>query len=163
RMPIVPRSLSIRHRLTLITVGVSTLAVLLACTVWIAVDWSSFCDAMVRDLRSTASMTGANCAAAIRFTDHNSAEETLASLQAMPNVRAAAVWDARGALFARYLRAGEPADAALAVQRTGEVERGSDALYVQVPIRENGEALGTLGIESDLDALRARARSFILI
>ena len=53
-------------------------------------------------------ITGIHAAASLQFQDADAARETLAALEVLPDLEAAAIFDTQGELFAGYARDGEP-------------------------------------------------------
>ena len=119
-------------------------------------------DALRRDAAIQARIIGGNCAAALLFGDAKAAGETLASLRAHPDVRAAAVYDPAGALLASYRKADAAgADAPGKPGADGEVFAGA-VLNLTAPIDAEGKRTGTVFLQYDLSAQRARFRGFLL-
>jgi signal transduction histidine kinase/CheY-like chemotaxis protein len=85
--------------------------------------------------------------AALTFDDPRLANEDLLLLRASPLVRGAAIYDARGQLFASYSAAGEQRPAP---QRLDQIdESGNGILVVSQPIVENGETVGTVVMRAE--------------
>ena len=103
--------------------------------------------------RVKVSLLGENAVASLMFMDSKAATELLGSLKHSPDIHGAAVYDAKGQLFARY----ETQD-----QRMPDTLRGFDEgvsfpgyryLQVQQPIRQDGQTLGLLRMMEDLAPL----------
>jgi signal transduction histidine kinase/CheY-like chemotaxis protein len=105
-------------------------------------------DVWKNDLEAQAQLLGRTTAAALAFDDATSARESLALLHLRPQVRAAAVFSARGALFASYVAApGEPPLPRLP-EPEGTYIRDGD-LIVFKRVIENNEILGTVYLRAD--------------
>src|SRR5262245_59957361 len=153
------RDRSIKQKLTLIMMVTSAIALLLSITVLAAYDVVSFRQQMAGDLVTLAEGVGANSAAALSFDLPQSGEEILLhSLRAQPRIVAAALFDAKGRVFARYAREKGSAGSLTARQEGHYFDR--DALSVYRPIQQDSETLGTVYIQSDLAELRARLARF---
>jgi two-component system, sensor histidine kinase and response regulator len=155
------RSLSIRTKLTLITMVTGTVALLSASMLFVGADLVAFRQSMVRDLTSTAQVIGANSTAAVAFVDQTSAEEILAGLSAKDGVVLACIYNNAGALFATYRRI--PEGRCPGTQPAGRSGFSGDKLSVIGPIQQKTTRLGTLYVESDLGALRDRQQFHTLL
>lgn len=149
------RDIPIKSKLTAVTMVTSGVALLLACLAFIAYEFVTFRDSMVRELSSTAAIVGDNTTAALAFGEPHSATHTLRSLNLHPNVTRAALYK-DGALFASYVR--DPRAGASVPERAGPDghEFGSDRMSLFRTIEIAGEPVGVLYIESDMRELRAR-------
>ena len=98
------RDLSIKRKLTLITMITSSAALLLACATFVLYDRITFREALARKLAGLADIIAANCTAALAFNDARAAEEILAALRAEPAIVAARIYAGNGRVFATYSR-----------------------------------------------------------
>src|SRR5712692_4072971 len=98
------RDLSIRRKLKLIIMFTSSVALLLACAVFITYDRYAFRLAKVHSLTTVADIIGSNSTAALTFNDPHSAKEILAALAATRHVEAACIYTPDGRVFAQYDR-----------------------------------------------------------
>ena len=98
------RDTSITHKLTLIIMLTSSVALVVASLFFVAHDLWTMRRNMMDDLQVLAEITGRNCAPALIFDDRKAAEETLGALQATPPLVFACIYSGRGVLFARYVR-----------------------------------------------------------
>ncbi|MCZ6588684.1 MAG: ATP-binding protein [Alphaproteobacteria bacterium] len=96
------RNLSIRHKFTAITVLVTTIVLVLASALFVALEINNYKRALMQELTAIAQITASNSAAAIVFDDRSAAQETLAALSARPNIEAATLLTPDGRLFAHY-------------------------------------------------------------
>jgi len=156
------RQRSIRKKLVAVVMTTTFVALLVSIAVVIAYDLRSYHRALVNDLSTQAELVGHMTSAALTFDDPRLAGENLALLRTSPLVRAAAIYDARGRLFASYIASG---GAALAVPPR-EDARGDDSLTgdleVRQPIVENGETLGTVVLRAE-NRLLARTFDYLAI
>jgi signal transduction histidine kinase len=154
---------SIKQKLTLITMVTSTIALVLSITALATYDIISFRQQMAGDLATLAEGVGANSVAALSFDLPQSGDEILLqSLRAQPRVVAAAIFDTKGQVFAKYAR-DENASAVLFRLRDEGQYFGRDDLDVYRRVRQGSETLGTVYIQSDLTELRARLQRFAVI
>ena len=96
----------IRTKITGISVVASVVALVLAAGALVLYDRLAFKDDLVRDMRVTADIAGANCAAAISFGDQKAAHEVLEANKAETGYLVCAVYDKQGHLFSSYVKAG---------------------------------------------------------
>lgn len=147
------RNLSIPHKLRLATVGVSTLAIVLAAVAILFLQWKSTSDMIEQDLRTLSAVLAENTVAAISFDDRKAAAATLSALEARVDVVLAC-------LFSDNAGDGE-AFAIFRAQRAGQEyvcgpEMRSSAFTMpgffvaQAPVSLAGERIGELILlESD--------------
>jgi len=156
------RDRSIKQKLTLIMMVTSAIALLLSITALATYDVISFRQQMAGDLASLAEGVGANIAAALSFDAPQSGEDYLRkTLKAQPRVVAAAIFDSKGQVFARYTR--EHGRASPLPLRDEGHYFDRDYLHVYRRIQQDSEVLGTVYIQSDLTELRARLQRFAVI
>jgi len=161
--------LTIRQKLTGISVLSSMTALVPASFAFLAYDLLSFRQSITRRITTDAQIVGLNSVSALLFDDRETAEATLGSFQADPAVVSAAILVRGGGsgprrVFARYSRKGAaPAGPhAPAMLESGHLLAGG-RLLVAEPIRFEERTLGTLVIEAELGELGARLRSYAAI
>lgn len=152
---------SIRRKLITAMMLTSTTVLVLAGVSLVLYDVASFRQSLVHNLSIRAEILAANSTAALAFDNRDDATQVLAALRSDPSMVMAALYDRQGHLFATY-PAQAPAAAQTAPSRQGHWFERS-ALVVHQPVAEQGRALGTLYLESDLRALSARLRVFTLV
>jgi two-component system, sensor histidine kinase and response regulator len=157
------RNLSIRRKLTAIVLVTCGVSILIACTMLAAYDVAAFRREIAVDLISTAGITGSNTTAALSFGDAAAARETLNSLAAQNHIVTAAVYAANGSLFAKYARPGADWRLVPPSPRPDGITFSFHDVVVAQPIRLNGERIGTIYLQSDLDQLFKRAKNFFEI
>src|SRR5205823_3252671 len=108
-----------------------------------------------------------NSVAALLFNDPESAKTTLAALRAEPHVLGASVFANDGHLFARYVReATQPVEVCqpgLAPGRLDGHRIEGDRLILFRRILSEGEPVGVVCLQSDLQEVSERLRSYGLI
>ncbi len=160
------RDYSIRKKLTGMSMLTSGAALVLACASFLAYEWNAFRSEILARISTQAQIVGSNSASALLFEDQRAAEQTLAGLKAEPEVRAAALYTREGRLFASYRRQGQGAEFPLP-QVAGlqadqhSFEGGSLVLYRQIV--EQGDAVGTVYINSDLKGMDQRVKRYAAI
>jgi two-component system, sensor histidine kinase and response regulator len=155
------RNLSIKWKLILVTILISSITLLLACVSFIYYDQRTARRAAVRDLEILAEMVKLNSTAALAFNDQQSAQEMLAALRAEPQIVAACLYTSEGQPFAKYRR-GDPQAASFTPPppHTNGSLLDNNRLVLFHPIVLDKEAIGTVYLESDLQALRDRFRQY---
>ena len=150
------RNLSIKRKLTFIVMAASSVALLLACAAFGLYDKITFQQSMVEDLEIQAEIIATNSTAALTFGDGKAIEEMLAALKAKRSIVAACVYNKSGLPFARYLRNGSSDLPAPTTPAGNSSEFRANDLIVFHRIVWDGEMIGTVFIQSDLNELRAR-------
>src|ERR1022692_1065391 len=153
---------SIRRKQTLIIMLTSSVVLLLACAAFSVYEAMAFRHTMKQNLATLADIVDHNSTAALDFNDSKSAEETLSALQADPAIIGAWLYKG-GEAFAKYDR---PNDNIIftppAILPNGTIFQGQ-RLIVCRPVMLKGEMVGTLYLESDMQALHARLTRYALI
>ena len=157
---------SIATKLTRMNMLVSTLALLLACTGFVAYDVAAFRDSVVMNLSSQARVAGTNAVGALTFDDPQTAERTLASFKAAPHIVSARIYTADGKPFASYqrdhtARMPESVELQAGTEESARFMRDTVALTRQIVF--DGKAVGYIFIESDLLALVSRVKTYFEI
>jgi signal transduction histidine kinase len=157
------RNLSIKRKLTLITMCASSIALILSSASFLIYDLISFRRLISQDLITQAEIIGYNSAAALAFRDKVTATATLWALKARGDIVSAALYTTDNNIFASYARGG--ADPSSAVrshlpQRRGlRFERGY--LEVSRDVTLNETRVGMLFLQSDMRQWNARVQRYI--
>ncbi|HSA92908.1 MAG TPA: ATP-binding protein [Terriglobales bacterium] len=160
------RDYSIRKKLTWMSMLTSGTALVLASTAFLAYEWTAFRKEILARVSTQAQIVGSNSAAALLFRDPRSAEQTLAALKAEPEIRAAAIYTREGRLFAFYGRQGRDPESSLPGELGLRADRHSfegGRLVLFRQIVEQGEVLGTVFIQSDLQGMDQRVKRYSAI
>ena len=143
-------SSSIRYKLVAIVILTTLFALLVSSTAIVWYDLNEYRESYINDLSTQTELLGAATAAALDFDDAEVAEDGLLVLRFRPRVIAGAVYDARGKLFASYVREG-------ASPVFPELPR-EDGVYIEEPeilafkrVIENGTILGSAYIVAEYD------------
>lgn len=152
------RDLPIRQKLVWITMLASGVALALATLALVAVEVTRSRREIRRDLAALAAIVADNSTAALTFDDRAAAEETLAALRARPSIRAAALYDGEGRLFARYSRSREPGGLPARPGPDGH-HFTDDDLELYQPVSLKGQRIGTVYLRSDLREMAGRLRT----
>lgn len=136
-------NIPIGRKLRLITVLASAIALLLAGTIIVAYDSVAYRTQQKQDIAVRANIVASNVSAALVFGDPKAAQEYLQALRSNPDVRAAAVYDNKGALFTQYLSADTSVPPPPLAQPQGTLFDGSE-LTTFWPIMEKSHQVGTV-------------------
>lgn len=156
-------NLSIKRKLMLITMGVSTVALLLISAGLAAYEVVTFRQSMIGDLRGLAELIGNQSTAALNFDDADNAKEILNALRTRPHIVSAGIY--KGAkLFTSYSRSS-------AVHETPPQRPEPDGFRFEPEhlvvfrrvVDKGGETVGAIYLKSDLLAVHERLVRFTQI
>lgn len=157
------RARSISTKLTWLNLLVTGLALLLACTAFLAYDFFSYRQNLIQNLQTAAQIAGANSITALTFDDPQAAENTLKPLQGSPDVLWAAIVSQDGKVFAEYREPGESAEFVQptmgASHRSAQWINGSQVL-VASRIMFSGKSIGIVYIRAQFSELGPRVRRY---
>jgi len=143
---------SVRRKLFAATLLSSMVALLVAGGSLFVFDLYTHRDAAVADLAVEAEILANASNAALQFDDPAAARSTLAFLDARPAIRAAAIYDARGKVFASYVRKGQAASWPAAVSPAiAATEVSWDRIQVRRRVASGRETLGAVYLDAGLD------------
>jgi signal transduction histidine kinase len=143
---------SIRNKLLLIVLLATFTALAVASTIFLVYDLNTYRSLRLSDIRTQLELLSYSSIPALEFEDTLVATDNLELLRFRPQVRAAAIYDARGRLFARYLREATEHEFP---QLPGEdgVQQDYSTLTVSNRIVDGGEILGTAYLVADYPLL----------
>ncbi len=148
------RSMSLRSKVTMITMLTCTFALIVSGVVQIAYTYGQARSMMLDDLETSAAGMGRNCQSGLLFADAVFVAEALEALDAQTHIQAAAVYDAEGVLCAVY-----PESQSVVPRSPLDVRRrfGADLLEVCVPIEHEVEGrVGSIYLRSDQSKIAQR-------
>ncbi len=158
------QNLSIKRKLTLITMLTSSIALILSAASFLIYDLISFRHLLSQDLITQAEIIGYNSAGAMEFKDEPAATATLSALTAKEDIVAAVLYGRDGKMFAHYFRGNKTLPTLLPsrLQKKGYLFEGG---YLEVfhDVTLNGEHLGTLFLQSDMRQWSVRAKRYASI
>jgi signal transduction histidine kinase/CheY-like chemotaxis protein len=155
------QSLSIKRKLTLITMLTSSIALILSSASFLIYDLVAFRHLLSQDLMTQAEIIGYNSAGAMEFKDEPAATATLSALTAKEDIVTAVLYKPDGKVFAHYFRGNKTVPALLPSHLEGKGYRFEGA-YLEVfhDVTLNGEHLGTLFLQSDMRQWNQRAKRY---
>ncbi|NTV15310.1 MAG: PAS domain S-box protein [Desulfobulbaceae bacterium] len=133
------QNLSIRTKLTMLLLSLSTVAVLAATLAFYLLVIDQYRQSYRKDLDSLTGILAANCQASLAFQIPEDAEQLLESLKNRPSVIAARIETADGKLFASY----------------GIRMSGPEIISVSHAIEMNGKVIGNISLQDDMRSLLA--------
>src|SRR3982074_2288969 len=155
------QDLSIKRKLTLITMLTSSAALVLSALSFLIYDLVSFRHLLIQDLRTQTEIIGYNSAGAMEFKDVPAATATLSALTAKEDIVAAVLYTVDGKEFAHCSR-NNGAFPKVLPPVSQELGYRFDGGYLQVfhDVTLNGEHLGTLFLQSDMRQWSVRAKRY---
>lgn len=158
------RNYSIKNKLRLIIILVSSVAVLTACAIFMAYEQSLQRQGMAQDLSSLMEIIADRTTAAILFDDQAAAQETLSALKIKKSIVSACLYTDNGKVFTCYFRGkAKTGEAPFAPGEPGH-RFLKDSLIIIKPIILNNARIGTVYIKSDLVELdRVLAQNTLVV
>jgi len=159
---------SIRQRLLRISAAISMLTLSVAGALFIVNDIYMLQGQMVRDLEVLSAVVGENSLSALVFDAPETAEKNLASLRREKQIRYAALYDAEGQVFARYIR--DDAQAPRDPQLAGEgvlvdfsLLGGAGTVEVVRDLVLEGSRVGQIYLHAGMEQLATQLRHYAAI
>jgi signal transduction histidine kinase/FixJ family two-component response regulator len=161
-MRLLPRA-SIRVKLNLLTVTATTLALVMASGAFALHERQQLRNAKTTQLASLGTALAKNSTAALESLDREAATQLLSSFMTHSTVEEASIIDAQGEVFATY-PARMPADWKSPVLTRSPVRFvGSEYVHVQIPIKRDGENLGTIFVRANMRDIQGQIREYLMI
>jgi two-component system, sensor histidine kinase and response regulator len=157
------RNFSLRGKLTAIIMITSSVAVLVACTVFALYDVTTFWRSLESELGTDAEITGSNMTAALTFGDVKAANEILSSLGIQTHIVEACVYKADGTVLAEFRRDGSKESFTPPAPLPDQTLFASGHMLVFRQVRLDGEVIGSIYLKSDLGELQSRIALFSAI
>ena len=152
---------SVRHKLFVGVLLTSLAAIVFTGAALLFYDLHTLRDTLRQDLSTQAELIGRACVPALQFDDAKVANDNLALLAARPAVDAAALYSAKGAVFGRYVRAGEAAgDFPKLLVEGDAVEFSGNEIYVTRHIVSDNEVVGAIYLRAHYDLFQ-RVKSYL--
>jgi signal transduction histidine kinase/ActR/RegA family two-component response regulator len=154
-------STPIRRTLMLMIFLSSGVVLLVTSAAFCAYEFLTFRQSSIQQLQILSRAIASNSTAALAFENADDAASVLAAFKSDPHIAAAALYDAKGNVFATY-PAGLAAERLPPQAGTGYTF-GRSALRGFEPVAEGSKQLGVLFVESDLNAMYSRIKLYALI
>ena len=149
------QDLSIKRKILIIIMSVSSIALFIVCTTFIVLEWRWFRQSMVRDLSTLADGIGYHCSASLVFNDQDDARETLEVLKGRDSIIAGRVYTKEGKVFASYFRNDINERVCPLQHRREGYDFGTNQLAVHRRIELEGAEIGWICLSSDLKEMYA--------
>jgi len=156
-------NLSIRRKVTFITMGPTVGTLLLACGVLVIYDLTSFREHISRELHLLGEVIADNSKSALVFDDEAAAVDTLSALRVQSAIITSCIYAASGDLFAEYHRNVEEKGTCLSDPPAIGYHLEIDTVISVNPIILDSEVIGKVYIESDLQEQYRRLETFGLV
>jgi signal transduction histidine kinase len=143
---------SVRLKLVAVMLAATLAAVLFTLAAVIGYELRSYHREALASLEAQADVLGRNSAVSLVFDDPRVAQENVELMRAQPGIRAAAIYDARGRVFASFSREAEHAFPALPEADGVRVEGDDVVAYRRVA--NDREILGTVYLREDYQLYR---------
>ncbi|MEX1023882.1 MAG: ATP-binding protein [Planctomycetota bacterium] len=155
------RDLSIRRKLTLLMTVTSGLALLGAATAWLAIDRRSHRMAIVQDLDVMTSVMAQNVAPKIDDGTQEDLRKAIEPITNRSDIRRFILWNRFREVRSEYI---------IGNQQMEELPWRTEGTYdtplglaVYSPIKQRGDIVGMLVLETDLSILKERERALIIV
>ena len=150
-----------RRRVAVWLTAVGVLLLLLAAGVMVLHSEESYRQTKNEQIRAQAAVLASTVEAALVFGDRPAAQEYVGALHVDPQIQTAAVYDARGSLFASYTR--EPDNPVPVGLDQAKHVPAADRLLVTMPVQHGGSQIGTVYLETTIEPLAARLERYGVI
>jgi PAS domain S-box-containing protein len=154
------RARSVRYKMLLVVIATTATALLIAGAAMVIYDLHSYQEAWVTDMVTQADILGRAGAPALAFDDRKTAQESLSLLKARPKISAAAIYTAKGTVFASFAQNDAAAAALPALPEADGYRIEGKDLIVFRRIVDNGEILGTVYLRARYELIE-RLQSYL--
>jgi diguanylate cyclase (GGDEF)-like protein len=138
---------SIRNKVFACVLITSLAALVLTGIAMAVYELRAYRASLIQDLSTQADLIGRASIPALQFDDRNFARNNLALLEVRPQIAAAALYDANGALYASYGKPLMPLHLPTAVA-IRSIESGNGKIYLTQPILQNSEVVGAIRLQA---------------
>lgn len=152
---------SIRWKLTLLIVTISSVSLLLASIAFITSDRINTQQTVSNNLSTMAEIIAANSSAALLFGDSVAAKETLGFLQSQKHIQAAAIYGMEDKVFASYRKNGISIELPSADIQSENTLFWGDHVELFTHINYEGEQIGVVYLRSNMKAVHDRLIWFL--
>jgi signal transduction histidine kinase/CheY-like chemotaxis protein/HPt (histidine-containing phosphotransfer) domain-containing protein len=156
------QQLSIRAKLVIVSMITTSVALLVACTIFVAYDYRQIKDNLSSEWRSFSTVIGENSTAAISFNDVDAATSCLRGLSNEPELEVAAIYTRNGDVLAQYIRPGYQGYPPSRLNRLGQ-QFDNEFLEISQPVILNGKEIGCTYVRCDLHELHGHLRDSLLV
>ncbi|MGB5260851.1 MAG: EAL domain-containing protein [Gammaproteobacteria bacterium] len=155
------RNMSVRHKLMLISMGITMASLLLASIAFITSDRLYAQKTVVDSLDTMASVIAANSSAAMLFGDDDASLETLGFLKSQQQVQAGVLYLKDGSLFASYRHADFYDELPPPGSHQHSVRLSDKFAEIFRPVMHKGDVIGHVYLRADVKAVRERLNWYL--
>ena len=155
------RDISIRRKLTLLIVVISSVSLLIASIAFITTDRINAQQTVSDNLGTMADIIAANSSAALLFSDRVAAQETLSFLKSQQHIQSAAIYDSDEMEFASYIKPGLSLELPATDLQNENILFWGDYVELFTRIFYEGELIGFIYLRSDMEAVHERLMWFM--
>jgi PAS domain S-box-containing protein len=152
---------SVRGKLMRVVLLTTAIALMVTGTAMLTHELTVYRQSWAIDLSNEAAILALSTAPALAFDDQVVAERNVSALQARPRVKTAAIYGSNGALYAYYIREGEPPPPPRVPLIRGTRMSG-DQVEIAQPVVRSGESLGTIYLSARYD-VAGRIKTYLEI
>lgn len=142
--------LSIRKKLLAVVLLTTLVALVVALGAIVGYDLRSYHRSLISDMTTQAELLGRTIAPALAFDDAKVAAENLGLLKFRPQIQSAAIYTARGRLFASFAREKDAEAFPKLPENDGQRIEGQDLILFKRIVSE-GDILGTVYLRADYE------------
>jgi diguanylate cyclase (GGDEF)-like protein len=153
--------MSIRRKLTMLIVVISTVSLLIASIAFITTDRINAQQTVSNNLGTMADIIAANSSAALLFSDPVAAQETLSFLKSQQHIQSAAIYDRNEMEFASYIKPGLGLELPASDLQNENILFWGDYVELFTRIFYEGELIGYIYLRSDMEAVHQRLMWFM--
>lgn len=146
--------LTIRAKLTVISILTSIIAIVLAGVIIVTYDNYLYHTQKVGELTAQAKILAAGLSAPLEFNDQQAANDYLTPLSANPDIASGAVYKTNGVLFASYSRSSVYPPPSLAAAHGIKAE--GNKLSIFWPVLQNQQTVGSVYLQASIEPLMTR-------
>ncbi|PPC95382.1 MAG: hypothetical protein CTY33_01155 [Methylotenera sp.] len=146
--------LTIRAKLTVISILTSIIAIVLAGVIIVTYDNYLYHTQKVGELTAQAKILAAGLSAPLEFNDQQAANDYLTPLSANPDIASGAVYKTNGVLFASYSRSSVNPPPSLAAAHGIKAE--GNKLSIFWPVLQNQQTVGSVYLQASIEPLMTR-------
>jgi len=155
-------NLSIKNKLILIILIVTTISIGAGFTVTIIYDNDTYKKEMVSNTRVNAQLISEYCVAPLIFKDHNEATSIIGKINSLPSLTTACVYDETGKLFASFQKVGDK-DYPTSIPNEVKDVFEKDNFKVFYPIIYQNFKYGTVYLKASTSLLRAQINRHLIV
>ena len=142
---------SVRRKLIIVALVTTAVALAVSSAALLTRELHAYRTGLTSDLETEASILELSTAPALAFDDHATADRNVKSLAARPAVLAAAIYDAKGTLYASYVRRGAGPPPAVLPRSIPRARVAHGRIDITQPVVVNGERMGTIYLRGRYD------------